>query len=247
MRHRLQCAQVWGGIRDEDVHVSSSSVDASLFSMACEGGRGGDIYYFSVCGSDQLTRVAVADVVGHGSRVADVSGWLYEALRQRMNSLDGSAVLDELNQQAIGRGLNAMTTAAVTAVYRGDGHLYAAYAGHYPMLVCRAAAGRWTVGTKPVEAGTEGFPLGVASDARYPQHRVRITPCDRLALYTDGLLEAFSPAREQFGLERLLATLDETTGLQLDLAKHHVIDTLRAFTDGNLSHDDITLLLIEVR
>jgi hypothetical protein len=34
MRRQLRCAEVWGGIRHQDVEASSSTLDASLFSLA---------------------------------------------------------------------------------------------------------------------------------------------------------------------------------------------------------------------
>ena len=86
---RLQCAQIWGGIENQDQDVCSSTITASVYASACDGGKGGDVYYFSVCAGDKLTRIAVADVVGHGAAVSNVSAWLYTALEARMN--DGSS------------------------------------------------------------------------------------------------------------------------------------------------------------
>ena len=86
--HRIQCAQIWGGIRNQDQDVSSAGIVATLYSASCDGGKGGDIYYLSVCESDMLTRVAIADVVGHGQAVSDVSQDIYDALAARMNDAD---------------------------------------------------------------------------------------------------------------------------------------------------------------
>src|SRR5947199_335498 len=113
MAHRLKCSEVWGGIQNEDMDASSAGVSASLLSLACEGGKGGDIYYFSVCDADMLTRVVIADVVGHGPAVSEVSDWLFRAMREQMNALDGNAVLASLNRLVVARGLDAMTTAGV--------------------------------------------------------------------------------------------------------------------------------------
>ena len=65
---RLQCAQVWGGVRNEDVDIRTSCMTASLYSSSADGGKGGDIYFVSVCNHDQLTRVALASrSTGFGS------------------------------------------------------------------------------------------------------------------------------------------------------------------------------------
>src|SRR5688500_14430771 len=105
MRHRLRC--------------SAATVDASLLSTACDGaGKGGDIYYFSVCDGDDLTRIVLADVAGHGLPVSDVSAWLYESMLRAMNTIAGDRVLSDLNEVATERGMTALTTAAVAGFYR---------------------------------------------------------------------------------------------------------------------------------
>ena len=130
---RIPCATIWGGIRDESVDVCSRSVDASLYSSAAEGGKGGDVYFLSVCGNDALTRVALADVAGHGKSVSDVSQWLFESLESRMESVEGNRILSDLNSLALERGSAAITTGAVVGFYSEDSKVYYSYAGHYPM------------------------------------------------------------------------------------------------------------------
>jgi sigma-B regulation protein RsbU (phosphoserine phosphatase) len=95
-----------------------------------------------VCGKDVLTRVAVADVMGHGRAVSEVSEYLYKALEAHMNDGAGDEVLAEINHMVAQRGLEAMTTAAIIAFYTEDQQLYFAYAGHHPALVRRKADGR---------------------------------------------------------------------------------------------------------
>ena len=47
MVRRIKCAEIWGGIHGDELPVETSGVRACLFSRVCEGGKGGDIYYFS--------------------------------------------------------------------------------------------------------------------------------------------------------------------------------------------------------
>ena len=81
---RLECKDLWGGIRNQDIEVSAGKVIGSIFSKSCEGGRGGDIYYFGVCRGDVITRLAVADVTGHGETVSEVSQFVYNAFKAHM-------------------------------------------------------------------------------------------------------------------------------------------------------------------
>ncbi len=81
---RLECAGIWGGIRNRDIEITAGKVIGSIYSAACEGGKGGDIYYFGVCKGDIITRRAIADVVGHGEVVSEVSQYVYDSLKAHM-------------------------------------------------------------------------------------------------------------------------------------------------------------------
>jgi serine phosphatase RsbU (regulator of sigma subunit) len=45
---------------------------------------GGDIYYFGVCKGDTITRLAIADVTGHGEAVSEISQYVYDSLKAHM-------------------------------------------------------------------------------------------------------------------------------------------------------------------
>jgi hypothetical protein len=81
---RLECTGIWGGIRNRDIEITAGKVIGSIYSAACEGGKGGDIYYFGVCRGDIITRLAVADVVGHGEAISEVSQYVYDTLKAHM-------------------------------------------------------------------------------------------------------------------------------------------------------------------
>ena len=52
--HPIECSEIWGGNHGDALDAETGVVRASLFSRACDGGKGGDIYYFSVCSSGEL-------------------------------------------------------------------------------------------------------------------------------------------------------------------------------------------------
>src|SRR5947209_4327986 len=82
---QLVCAEIWGGNRAVYRAVELPGLRGVLFSSPSDGGRGGDVHYLSVCGSGLLSRMCVADVVGHGEAVAAVSGEMHVLLRKLMN------------------------------------------------------------------------------------------------------------------------------------------------------------------
>ena len=81
--YHLSCGEIWGGIRNCDGDVASEGLTASLYSVASDGGKGGDIYYLSLCENNMLTRMILADVVGHGEKASKISTYIYEAIKLR--------------------------------------------------------------------------------------------------------------------------------------------------------------------
>ena len=79
---RLECKEIWGGIRSRDSEVAAGKIIGSIYSApCCEGGTGGDIYYFGVCKGGIISRLAIADVTGHGEAVSEISQYVYDALK----------------------------------------------------------------------------------------------------------------------------------------------------------------------
>ena len=245
--YRINCGQIWGGIDGADLDVTTSGVAASLFCGVSEGRAGGDVYYFSVCDNDRLTRVAIADVRGHGVPVSRVSEWLYDALATHMNTLDGDAVLAELNRKALKHGLDAMSTAVVAGFYLEDSTLHFTYAGHPPALVCRRGQTNWQPVYVSGSTARANVPLGVFEDAVYEQGSARLEQGDRLFLYTDGLSEASDSSGTFFGDTLLLSVLNGQRHLSVTDLKRSVVDAVTLHCGGTLTQDDVTLMAIEVR
>src|SRR4051795_7166326 len=68
----MQCMEVWGGNRLVDSGVIMPGVDAWVYSQPCENQpAGGDVHFVSTCCGGKVVRMAVADISGHGERVAE--------------------------------------------------------------------------------------------------------------------------------------------------------------------------------
>ena len=78
---RLECTGIWGGIQNIETEVAAGKFIGSIYSAASDGDQGGDIYYFGVCRVDIITRLAIADVTGHGDAVSEVSQYVYDSLK----------------------------------------------------------------------------------------------------------------------------------------------------------------------
>ncbi len=242
--YKIGCSEIWGGNKNANTDVCTSAITASLYSNAADGGKGGDIYYFSVCGADKQTRLAIADVVGHGEKVSDVSSWLYDAMSARMNEGQGSSVLEEVNQTAYDKGLDALTTAAVVAFYREWDELYVSYAGHPPVYTW--GQDKWAAVKMPSETRGANLPLGLDEGTPYDQHVAPINRGGCILIYSDGVLEAHNTNNELFGEERLAKALAEAGDASPYDVKQRILEALHTHTGGSLDHDDVTLLAIQV-
>ena len=201
--HNIGCKEIWGGIRGEDVEARGNGFIASLYSRAADGLNGGDIYYLTSCSGDAVTRIALADVRGHGEAVSDMSQWLYSVLRDRMNQVESNRLLTNLNILAGKRGYEAMTSAAIVTFVQGEGSFTFSYAGHLPMYLYRRVDRRWETVTLGSPRRCANLPLGAFRNAAYDQETRPIQPGDRLFLYTDGLTEATDRRGRHFGMARL--------------------------------------------
>ena len=144
-----------------------------------------------------------------------------------------------------------MTTAAVVAYYRQGSETKVSYAGHPPVLYQRTNEKVWSYARPPGRKNqSDGFPLNIPLaidlDTLYSQITVSMTPGDRLFAYTDGVIDAPSPEGESFGLARLKDALDANPGAPLSELKSTVIKTLHEFTETELTHDDITMIAMEI-
>jgi phosphoserine phosphatase RsbU/P len=244
--HHLVCSEIWGGTEAISQEVSTAGISASITSAAAGGGRGGDIHYLSYCTLDFLTRIAIADVRGHGESVALLSSWVYLALQVQMNTLAGDQVLSELNRKVHARGLDSMTTAAVLSYDRNQRRLHFCYAGHPPAMVWQRPTG-WQRLENRDEAETSNLPLGVMAATEYEQGDVVLTPGDRFVVFTDGLLDAENRNGEPFGAERLSRVLENESAASISNLKQAVLNDLLDHTNGLALEDDLTLLTAEVR
>jgi sigma-B regulation protein RsbU (phosphoserine phosphatase) len=247
--YRIRCAEILGGILAINADVITKGLSASLFSTAHDGDRGGDLYYVSVCAWDRLTRIAVADVRGHGGQASRISAWFYEAMKKRMNTTSGN-ILSDLNGVVRDRGFDAITTAAIVGYHVNKRRLYFSYAGHPPVYV-QHAEGPWQPVTlpsaKPLFApGPANLPLGAFLKVKYDLEHIKMQPGDRICLYTDGITDCSGPDGEPFGDTGLLDSLNRNVKLSPAELKIAVLADFQRHRGECPLDDDVTLLIAEV-
>jgi len=212
---------------------------ALVYSGACVQTRsvGGDYYDFLELGKDRLALI-IGDVAGKGMPAA----LLMANLQANLRSLCGIA-LDQPEQllQSVNRVFreNTADNAFATLFYSefDDRTRCLRYAncGHLPALLMRA--------TGCVERlETTATALGIFSDWECPTAERQLRPGDLLAIYTDGITEAFNPSGEEFGEERLIEMLHRSRDLSPADLITAVFDEVRRFSPHE-QRDDVTLIV----
>jgi serine phosphatase RsbU (regulator of sigma subunit) len=144
-----------------------------------------------------------------------------------------------------------MTTAAVVAYYTQESEARVSYAGHPPILYRRTGDEAWSY-ARPSDRKDKSdsfpvnIPLAIESDTLYEQFTISMDPGDRLFVYTDGIIDTPSPEGESFGLARLKDVLDVNAAVPLSELKSAVLRTLNQYAQKELTHDDVTLIALEI-
>ena len=89
-------------------------------------------------------------------------------------------------------------------------------------------------------------PIGLFEDSTFGDGSVPIVSGDLLALCTDGVTEAPAADGEEYGSARFASLLRQHAGAPLPEIQQHVLDALDNWAGENISHDDVTLVLVRV-
>ncbi len=248
--HRLQCAETWAGNEKIASLVELPGLAVWVHSVPAGAGKaGGDVHYLSVCPSCVVSRVALADVSGHGRAVVSVSAKLRGLMQQHLTALEQTGLMRDLNE-AVRQGLGTTHYATMVAVgFHGRrGLLVLTNAGHPPPFWYRTKRDEWAwlERLQPDQrAGVAGTPLGLLPDISYDRKIVKPLPGDLVVLYTDGVSEATNQDGDQLGRDGLMALarrLDSRSavafGTQLAAAVHE-------FREGIVPQDDETIIVMQ--
>ncbi len=244
--HAIKCSEIWGGNEKIDTGVRAGALSISLYSRGTDGGRGGDIYYISVCGKEMLTRIAIADVSGHGQSVSHTSQWLYGSMEFYMNDFKEDRILNDLNNLVNNENRNALTTAQIITFNKDDSRLHFSYAGHPPLLIKRAGGNGWERLNLKNPSQQANLILGVIKNTIYDTESVTLNSKDLLFLYTDGVIETRNQAGQLFGTDQLIDLLNKKSNGSVQTIKKFVVDSLLDFSGGNFEHDDVTMMVLQV-
>ena len=118
---------------------------------------------------------------------------------------------------------------------RGDVEL--CNAGHLPAILIQ--------GGECIPLGATGLPVGMFCDEQFATNRLRFAPDDALLLYTDGLTETQDSSGTEYGVERLLRSLNAPRSARPAELVKSCVRSLIDFRGDAVKADDLTIMAIK--
>jgi phosphoserine phosphatase RsbU/P len=202
---------------------------------------GGDYYDFLPLGGRRVGLV-IADISGKGIGAALLMAHLQANLRSQC------AVASDRPERFLGSVNRLFREASPDSSYAtlvyveyddASRRLRYASCGHPPAVILRRDGG--------VEhLSSTATAVGLFEDWECTVGERQMAPGDTLALYTDGVTEAFGQGGEEFGEERLVASLRHLQASSAQAIVSQLADAVARFSPAE-GRDDITLIVAKVR
>lgn len=203
---------------------------------------GGDFYDVFTDGRSGWY-VLLGDASGIGPEAAGLAGVARYTARALAETATGPAeILSSVNRALLRAAPDDRFCTAVLAHLGLDADrmltVSLASGGHPPAIVQRSG------GQVLMASSSTGALLGVLADAPIGETAFSLGPGDAVAFYTDGVVEARSTDREQFGEDRLVAVVAEAHGRSAAGTARRVE---RAVVDFRSPQDQDDMAIVVVR
>jgi sigma-B regulation protein RsbU (phosphoserine phosphatase) len=188
--------------------------------------------------SDTRIGFCLADVSGKGMSAALITANLQAIFRAFAPNEASPARLCQRLNDALCANLPAgrFVTLAYGILDRTQMKLTYELAGHNPPLLLRGSEAIPLTGTGPV--------LGLLPGAVFSDQTLQLQPGDRLLLSTDGVTEAFNPADEEFGEERMIDAA-RRSGTSAHAMRVGIMREVTVFAQDHF-HDDASVMVVAV-
>lgn len=184
----------------------------------------------------------VADVAGKSVPAALLMATLQVSFRTLARLCTSQVeLIERLNRYCCEQNVGGQrfTTAFLAEFDPASRQLTYVNAGHnWPVL--RRASGQ----IERLQNG--GVPLGLLPQARYECSMATLETGDQLVVFTDGLVEAEDFKEEQYGENRMLATMSSRSDLTAAQMLQLLMTSVDRFVGSAPQHDDITCLVLRV-
>jgi sigma-B regulation protein RsbU (phosphoserine phosphatase) len=215
------------------------------FATRPQNSVAGDYYDAFYPNPDERERllVVIADVAGKSVPAALLMATLQASLRTIAGEdAPLAGLVARLNRYASAHSLDGrrFTTAVICEYNPLSRRLTYVNAGHNAPILRRANGG-----LEILDVG--GLPLGIRPDVHYETASVELKPGDALIFFTDGVIEAFNEAGEEFGNERWLGGIRNLPDWKAQDTLQFLMRRVDDFVGATRQSDDITCLVFRSR
>jgi phosphoserine phosphatase RsbU/P len=260
--HVLQCMEIVGDNRAGRRMVVAPGLDIWIDSRPLgHGAGGGDVHYISSCGGGYVTRLALADVAGHGESANGFAVILRQLMRKYINTLDQTRFAMALNRELTASPkFGPFATALLVTYFAPTRHLIICNAGHGRPLRYSARYGKWDsldlkrAGACPSLKASRAryhlerlanLPLGVVEPIEYQQFAVEFDDGDMVLLCTDGITESADEAGHLLAEAGLLTLVNKLGPSGVAGFGERLLDAIELRRGRSVVADDQTLIVIQ--
>lgn len=204
---------------------------------------GGD--YYDVLQCNGRIKIGIGDVTGHGLESGVLMIMVQTAVRTLLehNETDYRKILDTINKTIYNnvQRMDSDKNLSLSLLDYQEGSLFLS-GQHEEIIVVRKGGGAERIDTIDL-----GFPIGLEADISnfVAETEIKLNAGDVAVLYTDGITEAENSQGEYYGLERLIAKVQENSHFSADEIRQNVTQDVLDYIGEHKVYDDITLLVIK--
>jgi urea ABC transporter urea binding protein len=204
---------------------------------------GGD--YYDVLLGGGAVKIGIGDITGHGLE----SGVLMIMVQTAIRTLLACDVNDPVKFLSIlnriiydnAKRMGSDKNLSLTLLDYKNGKLD--LSGQHEEVLFVSADGM----VERIDTIDLGFPIGLEADASqfFASFSLNLPQGGGVVLYTDGVTEADSPLKEQYGVDRLCTVIGENWQQSASTIRSAIIADLRSHIGAQKVYDDITLLVLK--
>ena len=221
-------------------HTFPKRDDLDIYAMMQPAREvGGDLYDFFI--KDGKLYFAVGDVSGKGVPASMFMAITRSAFRFIAGlGLPMDEVLSKINDSVSdGNDSGMFVTMFTGCLDLATGHVEYCNGGHNRIVVVTPD------GSPSFLDETPNLAIGLFEGFPFRKQQLELARGSRMVLYTDGVTEAETAEKAQYGDAALLEWAGKAAGItSAREATEDLMASVRTFTDGNEQNDDITIMII---
>ncbi len=206
------------------------------------GETGGDYFDYLETAAGQF-KIVIGDVTGHGIGPALIMATTRAYLRAFAQSHDDVGRILTLTNRALADDAGAERNVTLLLGHLDTHNRSFTYssAGHQTGYVLSSS------GLVKAALLSTSIPLGVMPDIDFAATpAIPLDPGDVVFVYTDGVVEAFSPAGNQFGRDRALEVVRAHRGRRAREIVEAMCESVKKHAQNRPQSDDLTMIVIKV-